>query len=217
MSSVGTRRISGTPSALWSFVGRDDGRAVVGDGGRHDDEVGRVGSREHGLGHLGGGLDLDHLDAGGDRQVGRGHEGDLGAELGGDLGQGVALPPRGAVREVADRVDRLAGAPGGDEHAPARERTAARAPPRRRGEDPRPPPRRSRSVSGRRPAPDVPAGQAAGRPARGRGRRGGAGSARFSCTAGCSHISVCIAGQTSTGARVASSVATSRSEEIPAA
>ena len=31
--------------------------------------------------------------------------------------------------------------------------------------------------------------------------------ARFSCTAGCSHISVCIAGATTTGARVASSVA----------
>ena len=40
---------------------------------------------------------------------------------------------------------------------------------------------------------------------------------RFSCTAGCSHISVCIAGASSTGARVASSVAVSRSDEIPAA
>ena len=35
--------------------------------------------------------------------------------------------------------------------------------------------------------------------------------ARLSCTAGCSHISVCIAGQTTTGARVASRVAVSRS------
>jgi hypothetical protein len=41
--------------------------------------------------------------------------------------------------------------------------------------------------------------------------------ARLSCTAGCSHISVCIAGQTTTGARVASSVAVSRSSEMPAA
>ena len=36
-------------------------------------------------------------------------------------------------------------------------------------------------------------------------------------TAGCSHISVCMAGQSTTGARVASSVAVSRSDEIPAA
>ena len=41
--------------------------------------------------------------------------------------------------------------------------------------------------------------------------------AMLSCTAGCSHISVCMAGATSTGARVASSVAVSRSSEIPAA
>ena len=39
----------------------------------------------------------------------------------------------------------------------------------------------------------------------------------LSATAGCSHISVCMAGQISTGARVASRVAVSRSEEIPAA
>ena len=41
--------------------------------------------------------------------------------------------------------------------------------------------------------------------------------ARLSCTAGCSHISVCMAGQTTTGARVASRVAVSRSLEMPAA
>ena len=40
---------------------------------------------------------------------------------------------------------------------------------------------------------------------------------RFCCTAGCSHISVCMAGHTITGARVASSVAVSRSFEMPAA
>ena len=45
----------------------------------------------------------------------------------------------------------------------------------------------------------------------------GAGPRRLSCTAGCSHISVCIAGQTTTGARVASRVAVSRSSEMPAA
>ena len=40
---------------------------------------------------------------------------------------------------------------------------------------------------------------------------------RFSTTAGCSHISVCIAGHSSTGARVASSVFVSRSVARPVA
>ena len=44
-----------------------------------------------------------------------------------------------------------------------------------------------------------------------------AARARLSCTAGCSHISVCMAGHTSTGARVASSVLVSRSSLMPAA
>ena len=39
--------------------------------------------------------------------------------------------------------------------------------------------------------------------------------AMLSTTAGCSHISVCIAGHTSTGARVASSVLRSRSVASP--
>ncbi len=73
-----------------------------------------------------------------------------------------------------------------------------------------------RSGAARRPSPVSPP---ASRPDSGsttctpRRRR----VARFSWTAGCSHISVCIAGATSTGARVASSVAVSRSSEIPAA
>ena len=41
--------------------------------------------------------------------------------------------------------------------------------------------------------------------------------AMLSTTAGCSHISVCMAGQTTTGARVAMRVAVSRSELMPAA
>ena len=39
----------------------------------------------------------------------------------------------------------------------------------------------------------------------------------LSCTAGWSHISVCMAGATTTGASVASSVPVSRSFEMPAA
>jgi hypothetical protein len=41
--------------------------------------------------------------------------------------------------------------------------------------------------------------------------------ATLSMTAGCSHISVCIAGQTITGARVASKMLVNKSVESPAA
>jgi hypothetical protein len=41
--------------------------------------------------------------------------------------------------------------------------------------------------------------------------------ATLACTAGCSHISVCMAGHTTTGRTVASSVATSRSSDRPMA
>ena len=50
-----------------------------------------------------------------------------------------------------------------------------------------------------------------------RSRRAGASVARFSWTAGCSHISVCMAGHTTTGDRVASRVAVNRSSASPAA
>jgi malate dehydrogenase len=71
-----------------------------------------------------------------------------------------------------------------------------------------------RSGSARRPAPTSPP---ASRPASGsttctpRLRN----TETFSTTLGCSHISVCIAGHTMTGARVASSVLVSRSVDSP--
>ena len=116
-----------------------------------------------------------------------------------DLGDGVAHLPGRAVADEAHRVDRLAGAAGGDEHADAGEvRPRLEQRPRPRA--------RSRSGSASRPAPTSPP---ASRPDSGSTtctpRRRSV--ARFSCTAACSHISVCIAGATSTGARVASSVA----------
>ena len=106
---------------------------------------------------------------------------------GGLVGEGVALLARRAVGDDPHRVDRLAGAAGGDEHAQPGEVAAGRA-------------RASTAAtmspgSARRPAPTSP-------PA----RRPDSGSttctprrrsvARLSCTAGCSHISVCMAGQT---------------------
>ena len=64
MSGVGSRMISGAPSAFLSFCRGDLLRPEVGDGGGHDDHVGAAGAGQHRRFHLGGGLDLDDLDAG---------------------------------------------------------------------------------------------------------------------------------------------------------
>ena len=210
MSIVGSSTTSGTPSAfLILSVGHRHG-AEVGHGGRHDHDVGLGGPvrappppsrrpsrparprrrRRHG-------------------QVGGGDERDRGAPGRGLVGHGVALLARRAVAEEAHRVDRLAGAAGGDEDHGARPGPGGAQRGLDRGDD-------------RRPARP-------GGPRRRRRRRGGPprastmwtprrrSVARLSCTAGCSHISVCIAGQTTTGARVASRVAVSRSSEMPVA
>jgi len=65
--------------------------AVVGDGRGHDDQVGRTGSRQHGIGHLGSGLDFDHLDSDRCRQGCGRHESDLRAKLDRSLGNGMTL------------------------------------------------------------------------------------------------------------------------------
>ncbi len=125
----------------------------------------------------------------------RRHQGHLGAQSRGDFGEGVPLAARGAIGHDPHRIDGLAGPARADQHATSaqdaavsledslhqsrrslRDRAAAPLPRRRRRGD------RSR--------------------ARGPSRRGGASVARFSWTEGCSHISVCIAGHSSTGARV---------------
>ena len=201
-------RSAGAPASFLILPAAGADGPEVGHGGRHHDHVG-VAVVVHGRLHLGGRLDRDH----GRRRaatarstvVTRVTSAPASGGLGGD---GVALLARRAVGDEPHRVDRLAGAAGGDEHAQpgqvgraehalggghdgARARPGGRRRRRRRpGGRPRAPPRatpRRRSV------------------------------ARLSCTAGCSHISVCIAGQTTTGARVASSVAVSRSSEMPAA
>ena len=81
-----------------------------------------------GRGQLGGGLDVDPPTAGRARQrdVG-GDQGHLGAAARGALGEREAHAPARAVADEAHRVDRLAGAAGGDEDAQAVP-GAARAP-----------------------------------------------------------------------------------------
>ena len=126
MSVVGSSTSSGTPSAFLSFsVGRRLG-PEVGHRRGHDDDVGVV-VRAHRRLHLGRGLDPHHLDARPDRAGRGGDERDVGPPGGGLLGQGVALLARRAVADEAHRVDRLAGAAGGDEDAHAGEVAGALA------------------------------------------------------------------------------------------
>ncbi len=125
--------------------------------------------------------------------------------LGGD---GVALLARGAVGDDPHGVDGLPSAAGGDQDSHAGKVTGPEHP-----------------LGGGDDVGRI--GQASGaHVATGESSDGGVddvrppGSrnvARLSCTAGCSHISVCIAGHTITVARVASSVAVTRSSEMPAA
>ena len=193
---------------LLDLARRGPRRPVVGHGRGHHDHVGPVGRARHRLVHLRRGLHRAAVDARGDRPIDGGHQRDRGAAGRGLFGQGVALLARGAVGDEADGVDRLAGAAGGDDHAagPASDGGVSR--------------RRTASSTIRRigqaALAQITAGQPslAGATTRRPSRRAWPGCR---CTAGCSHISVCIAGQTMTGARVASSVAVSRSLEMPAA
>ena len=144
------------------------------------------------------------------RQRRRGDEGDLRPTGGGLLGEGVPLLARGAVADEAHGVDGLARAAGGDEHAqPGQVGAADGSPEQHLGHG-----RDDRAGLGQPAGADVAAGEATVL-----GRHDvhapGASMSRLSCTAGCSHISVCIAGQTITGARVASSTLVSRSFEYP--
>ena len=95
--------------------------AEVGRGRGHHQDVGRVElAAPSAVGELGGGLDVDPPHAGRRRQrdVG-GDQGHLGAAPGGALGERQPHPAAGAVADEADRVDRLAGAAGGDQHPQA--------------------------------------------------------------------------------------------------
>ncbi len=140
----------------------------------------------------------------------------FGPALGRRARDGHALLAGRAVAEVAHRVERLAGAAGGDDDAAALEvadgclrRSAERHPRRSRGTR-----HTAASGSGRRPAPvSLPV------------RRPTAGSmtcaprersvATLAWVAGCSHISVCMAGANATGHRAVSRVLVSRSSARP--
>lgn len=95
----------------------------VGDRGGHHQHVGLRGALGHRVAQLGRGADVDDLDTGGIDQPGGvpGDQGDLGAALGRHPRHGIALLARAAVADEAHRVDRFAGAAGGDQHLAAGE------------------------------------------------------------------------------------------------
>ena len=125
--------------------------------------------------------------------------------LGGDR---VALLAAAAVGDDAHGVDRFAGAAGGDDDMRAPCEVTGTEHPLDRGDDP--------LRVGQAARAGVAAGEAA---LLGLDDVHAAAAQRGDVvgTAGCSHISVCIAGQTITGARVASSTLVSRSVDRPAA
>ena len=131
MSAVGSSSTVHGSSLFGALARERRGRPVVGDGGGEQRDV-DVGERERGVEHRLGGRRRDRLDAGRRRhgEV-RGEQHDVGAAPPGLLGERDAHPAGGAVADEADRVERLAGAAGGDEHAPAGEASAARAAARR--------------------------------------------------------------------------------------
>ena len=145
------------------------------------------------------------------RAVDRGDEGDLGAPGRGLLGEGVALLARRPVADEADRVDRLAGAARGDQHRQPGEVAAVDG----AGEDALDRGHDGGSGAASRPAPTSPPAR---RPSSGgtmwtpraraapRGCRAPTGAPTSRCA---------WPGATTTGARVASSVAVSRSSERP--
>ena len=186
MSGVGSSTISGTPSSFLILPGLGDLRAEVGDGRGHHDHVGRGCELLDGGLHLGGGLDGDQHGAGRSRQLDGRHERDPGA-AGECLGRDrVALLAAAAVGDDPHGVDRFAGAAGGHDDMDAAESATAEDP-LDLGDD-----------SLRCGQATLPESPPASRPSSGSTmctpRRRSV--AMLSATAGCSHISVCIAGQT---------------------
>ena len=126
-------------------------------------------------------------------------------------GERVALLAGGAVAQVAHRVEVLAGAAGRHQHAPPGQVGGAvpRASTARHS-------RASSSGSGSRPLPlSLPVSRPTAGSTTSTPRLRSV--ATLACVAGCSHISVCIAGASTTGQRAVSSVLVSRSSARPCA
>ena len=202
-----------------SLVAGDRRRAEVGDRGGHDDDVGVGGLGEHRGPRSSSAVPTGttRTPNGAGRSTLARDQHDVGAAGGGDPGQRPALLARGAVAEVADRVQRLAGAAGADRRPAGRSgRAASAAAPWLRARRRRPA-RRCRPGSGSRPGPGVRAGQPARPRAAARRRRGGAGWRRCPGSPGAATSRCAWPARTRTGQDAVSSVAVSRSSARPVA
>ncbi len=123
MSAVGSSSIVGGPRSFLELVVGGLARAEIGDRGSHQQHVAAVELSFTGCLKLRRSLDLDDPDGGGRRQprVG-GQQRHLGPTTGRLPREREPHPARGAVADVANAVDRLAGAAGGDEHPDAEQR-----------------------------------------------------------------------------------------------
>ena len=101
---------------LFNLLRRLRHRAIIGNGGRHDDNVGVIITRVHFLLEIPRILDVNDADAFGNRQVLRtGNERDVRAFHGRRARDGVAHFAAGPVSDIADRIDIFLRAAGADE------------------------------------------------------------------------------------------------------
>ena len=167
-------------------------RPVVGDGGGHQHDVGASAPRASDLAlELGGRLDLDDpATRRPDARV-RDDRDDLGATSRSLVGERRAHAPRAAVAEEAHRVERLARAAGGDEHAPPGEACRAGAAAIAIASA-------IAAGSAMRPMPHSPSASAPSSGPTSTAPRA-ASVATFARVAGCSHMRTFIAGATTSG------------------
>ena len=122
MSVVGSSSTVQPRSSFGPLAGERLGRRVVGDGGREQRDV-DVRERNRRVEHRLGRRGRDHLDPvwGRDGKIGC-QQDHLGAAAAGLLGERDPHPPRRAVADEADAVDRLACPTRRDQDAPTRQR-----------------------------------------------------------------------------------------------
>ena len=196
MSAVGSSSTVQRLVALRALGRERLGRPVVGDGGREQRDVERRRARAPRRASPRRSASGSISTPGGacDGEV-RGEQDDLRPAPPRLLGERDAHPARRAVAEEAHRVERLARAAGGDEHAPARERRPGASSCSTRAA--------ISSGSAMRPTPHSPSAVSPSSGPTSSTPRASSVSA-FARVAGCAHMRGFIAGATSTGPRCAS-------------
>ncbi len=132
MSTVGSRTTSGTPAAFLSFWSATCDRPEVGDGGGHHDDVGTPSARPSTASAISAAVSTRTTST--PAATGRSTvvtSVTLAPRAAASSAMAWPCLPERAVGDEADRVDRLAGAAGGDEDLEAGEVAAAARRPRR--------------------------------------------------------------------------------------